>query len=107
MTEINNRLESNLQVYSRTSEIDCLSSVPGLSIPIGLASDSLPIGLQLHSRPGEFDVVYTYYLIVRRTAFLSLNAYLTLLLLILAMNSRQAYQKHLTSFSQESFLSKG
>lgn len=53
MTEINSRLESNLQIYSRTSEIDCPSAVPGLSIPIGLASDGLPIGLQLHSRPGD------------------------------------------------------
>lgn len=51
-TEINSRIENNLQIYSRTAEIDCPSAVPGLSIPIGLASDGLPIGLQLHSRPG-------------------------------------------------------
>ena len=52
-SEINSRLEENLHIYSRTAEIDCPSAVPGLSIPIGLASDGLPIGLQLHSRPGH------------------------------------------------------
>lgn len=52
-TEINSRIEDSLHIYARTAEVDCPSSVPGLSIPIGLASDSLPIGLQLHSRPGK------------------------------------------------------
>lgn len=52
-SEINGRLELTLQVYSRTAEVDCPSAVPGLSIPVGLASDGLPIGLQLHSRPGK------------------------------------------------------
>ena len=51
-SEINGRLEPTLQVYARTAEIDCPSSVPGLSVPIGLAADGLPIGIQLHSRPG-------------------------------------------------------
>lgn len=52
-TEINSRIEDNLMLYARTAEIDCPSAVPGLSIPIGLAADQLPIGLQLHSRPGD------------------------------------------------------
>lgn len=52
-SEINGRLEETLHVYSRTAEIDCPSAVPGLSLPIGPAADGLPIGLQLHSRPGE------------------------------------------------------
>jgi hypothetical protein len=46
-------LQDNLMLYARTAEIDCPSAVPGLSIPIGLAADQLPIGLQLHSRPGS------------------------------------------------------
>jgi len=48
-----NFLQDTLLLYARTAEIDCPSAVPGLSIPIGLAADQLPIGLQLHSRPGS------------------------------------------------------
>ena len=32
--------------------IDCPLGVPGLSIPIGLASDSMPISIMLYGRPG-------------------------------------------------------
>lgn len=42
-----------LQVYIRTTLIDCTIGVPGLSIPAGLAADGLPIGIMLQGKPGE------------------------------------------------------
>lgn len=59
-SEVNGRLEATLSLYSRTAEVDCPSSVPGLSVPIGLAADGLPIGLQLHSRPGELQHIVNF-----------------------------------------------
>lgn len=44
--------EDNLEVYGRTHMIDCPLGVPGLSIPIGLAANDLPIGIMLYGRPG-------------------------------------------------------
>ena len=41
-----------LSVYIRTTLIDCTIGVPGLSIPIGLAADKLPIGIMLQGKPG-------------------------------------------------------
>lgn len=45
------------QTYSRTAELDCPSEVPGLSLPIGLADNGMPIGLQLHTRPGTATAI--------------------------------------------------
>lgn len=45
--------EPTYDVYGRTVKIDCVLGVPGLSIPIGLASDGMPIGIMLHGRPGD------------------------------------------------------
>jgi len=44
--------EDNLEVYGRTHMIDCPLGVPGLSIPIGLAANEMPIGIMLYGRPG-------------------------------------------------------
>ncbi|KAK9790121.1 hypothetical protein WJX73_005501 [Symbiochloris irregularis] len=40
-------------VYCRTNTVDPIVGVPGLSIPIGLTTDGLPIGLQFQTRPGD------------------------------------------------------
>lgn len=39
-------------VYCRTAAVDPIVRAPGLSIPIGLTTDGMPIGLQLQARPG-------------------------------------------------------
>lgn len=44
-----------LSTYIRTTLIDCTIGVPGLSIPIGLAADSLPIGIMLQGKPGRLS----------------------------------------------------
>ena len=41
-----------LNVYIRTTLIDCTINVPGLSMPIGLAKDNLPIGIMIQGKPG-------------------------------------------------------
>ncbi len=41
-------------VYGRTVAIDCVLGIPGLSLPIGLAADSMPIGIMFHGLPGAF-----------------------------------------------------
>ena len=41
-----------LNVYIRTTLIDCTINVPGLSMPIGLAEDNLPIGIMIQGKPG-------------------------------------------------------
>ena len=53
----------SVQIYARTAEMDCPSEVPGLSIPIGLATNDLPIGIQLHTRPGKtsFSLIFMHY----------------------------------------------
>ena len=45
--------EDNLDIYGRMNMIDCPLGVPGLSIPVGLAADSMPIGIMLYGRPGD------------------------------------------------------
>ena len=40
-------------VLRRTAIIEATIGAPGLSIPIGLADDKMPVGFQLQSRPGR------------------------------------------------------
>ncbi|EIE27340.1 amidase signature enzyme [Coccomyxa subellipsoidea C-169] len=55
---INGRKEDNLEIYGRMNMIDCPLGIPGLSIPVGLAADGMPIGIMLYGRPGaDADVL--------------------------------------------------
>lgn len=42
----------NYEVYGRTVKLDCALNIPGLAMPIGLASDGMPVGIMFHARPG-------------------------------------------------------
>ncbi|CAL5224479.1 g7172 [Coccomyxa viridis] len=50
---VNGKKGNFLSVYIRTTLIDCTIGVPGLSIPVGLAADKLPIGIMLQGKPGS------------------------------------------------------
>ena len=47
-------------VLRRTAIIEATIGAPGLSIPIGLADDKMPVGFQLQSRPG-WHLLSTFY----------------------------------------------
>ena len=47
-------------VLRRTAIIEATIGAPGLSIPIGLADDKMPVGFQLQSRPGR-HLLSTFY----------------------------------------------
>ncbi|CAK0787711.1 hypothetical protein CVIRNUC_010933 [Coccomyxa viridis] len=49
---VNGKKGNFLNVYIRTTLIDCTINVPGLSMPIGLAKDDLPIGIMIQGKPG-------------------------------------------------------
>ena len=40
-------------VLRRTAIIEATIGAPGLSIPVGLADDNMPVGFQLQARPGR------------------------------------------------------
>ena len=44
--------EDNLWIYDRTNQLDCVLGIPGVSLPAGLASDGLPIGIMFYGRAG-------------------------------------------------------
>ena len=44
--------EDNLWIYDRTNQLDCVLGIPGISLPAGLASDGLPIGIMFYGRAG-------------------------------------------------------
>ena len=50
----NGRMEPAFPVYVRNSEPGSLAGVPGLSIPIGLTTDGLPVGIELDG-PADSD----------------------------------------------------
>ncbi len=39
-------------IYDRTNQLDCVLGIPGISLPIGLASDGLPLGIMFYGKPG-------------------------------------------------------
>ena len=39
-------------IYGRAVKIDCVLSIPSVSLPAGLASNDMPIGIMLYARPG-------------------------------------------------------
>lgn len=43
----------HVQVLRRTAIIEATVGAPGLSIPIGLADNGMPVGIQIQSRPGQ------------------------------------------------------
>ena len=47
---------SNRVVLRRTSIVEAIVGSNGLSVPIGLADDGLPVALQLQTRPGALPV---------------------------------------------------
>ena len=42
-------------IYGRTVKIDCVLSIPSVSLPAGLASNDMPIGIMLYARPGALS----------------------------------------------------
>jgi Asp-tRNA(Asn)/Glu-tRNA(Gln) amidotransferase A subunit family amidase len=44
--------EDNMIIYDRTNQLDCVLGIPGISLPIGLASDGLPLGIMFYGKPG-------------------------------------------------------
>ena len=46
------RYVSNRVAIRRTAIIEATVGAPGLSIPMGLADNSMPVGIQIQSRPG-------------------------------------------------------
>ncbi len=45
--------EFNMDVIGRGHTLDCPLGIPALTLPIGLASDGLPIGIMLYARTGD------------------------------------------------------
>lgn len=55
----NGKYVSNRVALRRTAIIEATVGAPGLSIPMGLASDGMPNGIQIQSRPGEWAFIST------------------------------------------------
>ena len=46
------RQEGTYDVYGRAVKLDCVLSIPSISLPAGLATDGMPIGIMFYARPG-------------------------------------------------------
>ncbi len=44
--------EDSYALLCRTHQLDCPLGIPGLSIPIGLGTDSMPVSIMFYSRTG-------------------------------------------------------
>lgn len=49
----NGKYVSNRVALRRTAIIEATVGAPGLSIPMGLADNGMPVGIQIQSRPGK------------------------------------------------------
>ncbi len=46
------RQVEDYEIYGRAVKIDCVLSIPSVSLPAGLATDGMPIGIMFYARPG-------------------------------------------------------
>ncbi|EIE21247.1 amidase signature enzyme [Coccomyxa subellipsoidea C-169] len=53
----NGKYVSNRVAIRRTAIIEATVGAPGLSIPMGLADNSMPVGIQIQSRPGSDNLL--------------------------------------------------
>ena len=49
----NGKYVGNRIALRRTAVIEATVGAPGLSIPIGLGTDGLPVGIQIQTQPGQ------------------------------------------------------
>lgn len=52
----NGQYVSNRVALRRTAIIEATVGAPGLSIPMGLADNGMPVGIQIQSRPGKANL---------------------------------------------------
>jgi len=63
--EYNGKLVDTFEAYAQTVFMNPPLSVPGISLPIGLDQDGMPLGIQFEARPCEsFHVVLDTSLVV-------------------------------------------
>lgn len=65
------RYTSNRVAIRRTAIIEATVGAPGLSIPMGLADNSMPVGIQIQSRPGAQNFTTVQILSTNPTKFVT------------------------------------
>ena len=50
--------EDSYALLCRTHQLDCPLGIPGLSIPIGLGTDSMPVSIMFYARTGALFTAY-------------------------------------------------